>query len=187
MIRPRTKKAVDPKRTGGLEPLWDLLPSAGIIQQVRGVIPNFSLGISQPVQLPQQIYRYYSTPFARKVKRRRVSCKTFHMNANSSFRASIARPGIQSRHRRDSSNSRFPLSREWRNRDFCKRLRRITEFRSQNSKKPKRLCFILLDSDFWIQFLNGQRLFNLLPDDFIRFQTSPSFQGGSGFCTPELS
>jgi len=33
-----------------------LLPSTGIIQQVRGVIPTIQFGISQPVQLPQQIY-----------------------------------------------------------------------------------------------------------------------------------
>jgi len=33
----------------------DLLPSAGITQQVRGVIPIIGFGISQPVQLPQQI------------------------------------------------------------------------------------------------------------------------------------
>ena len=56
MMRAGTKKAVDSKRTGGLEPLWNLLPSAGIIQQVRGVIPTIQFGISQPVQLPQQIY-----------------------------------------------------------------------------------------------------------------------------------
>ena len=70
MIKPGTKKAVDPERTGGSEPFWDLLPSAGIIQQVRGVIPTIFFGISQPVQLPQQILVYF-TPFRRKVKKRR--------------------------------------------------------------------------------------------------------------------
>jgi hypothetical protein len=55
-LRPINEKAVDFPRTGGFELFSDSLPSAGIIQQVRGVIPIIRFGISQPVQLPQQIY-----------------------------------------------------------------------------------------------------------------------------------
>jgi hypothetical protein len=39
MMPLKTKKPTIPERTGGFEPLRNLLPSAGIIQQVRGVIP----------------------------------------------------------------------------------------------------------------------------------------------------
>ena len=53
---PKKRKPSISKRTGGFGLFSDSLPSAGIIQQVRGVVPIIRFGISQPVQLPQQIY-----------------------------------------------------------------------------------------------------------------------------------
>jgi hypothetical protein len=61
-LKRRIKKPSIPGRTGGFDLFSDSLPSAGIIQQVRGVIPIVPFGISQPVQLPQQIF--FIIPFS---------------------------------------------------------------------------------------------------------------------------
>jgi hypothetical protein len=43
----KSKKPAIPERTGGFHPSLDLLPSAGIIQQVRGVVPPLAESLSR--------------------------------------------------------------------------------------------------------------------------------------------